>query len=125
MPAQDQKTGAVVARIAQVMHESVRAWQKANGQDAAPRWSRAPKWMKTSSCEAVSWRIANPNAPPSAQHEQWMAEKQAAGWKFGKVKSGVKKTHPMLVPYSDLPEVERRKDALVAATIDALTRPLP
>jgi len=106
------------------MHETMRAWQKANGQDTAPPWSRAPQWMKDASIDAVRWRLANPGAPSSAQHDQWMEQKREAGWKHGKVKSGVKKTHPMLVPYGQLPEVERRKDALVMATIDALSRKL-
>jgi hypothetical protein len=110
-----------VWKIARVMHESVRAWQKANGEPGAPPWSRAPQWMKDASREAVLWRIANPKAPASAQHDQWVAQKIEAGWKHGKVKSGVKKTHPMLVPYSQLPETERRKDALVAAVIRSLS----
>ena len=121
MPKLDE---SAVARIAQVMHETMRAWQKANGQDTAPPWSRAPQWMKDASIDAVRWRLANPGAPSSAQHDQWMEQKREAGWKHGKVKSGVKKTHPMLVPYGQLPEVERRKDALVMATIDALSRKL-
>jgi hypothetical protein len=111
-------------KIARVMHESVRAWQKANGQASSPSWSRAPKWMRDASREAVLWRLDNPAAPASAQHDQWAAEKKAAGWKFGKTKNGVKKTHPMLVPYSDLPEVERRKDAMVGALIDSLAKPI-
>jgi RyR domain len=113
-----------VAKIAEVMHEGMRAWQKANGQAPAPTWGRAPKWMKVSSIEAVHWRLKNPNASASAQHDRWAEQKKADGWKFGKTKSGVKKTHPMLVPYSALPEVERRKDALVNAVIDALTKPM-
>ncbi|HVY89422.1 MAG TPA: RyR domain-containing protein [Hyphomonadaceae bacterium] len=124
MPSTPQLSSAAIERIAQVMHEGVRAWQNANKQDAAPPWSRAPQWMKRASCEAVTWRLSHPNAPSSAQHEQWMSEKKAAGWKHGRTKSGVKKTHPLLVPYDQLPEIERRKDALVAATIDALARPL-
>ena len=112
---------ADVWKIAQVMHESVRAWQKANGETGAPPWSRAPEWMKDASREAVLWRIANPKAPSSAQHDQWMAQKLASGWKYGRVKNGVKKTHPMLVPYAQLPETERRKDALEAALIRALS----
>ena len=112
---------SAVAKIAHVMHEAVRAWQAANGEKPAPPWSRAAQWMKRSSIEAVKWRLANPNAPASAQHDQWLEEKRAAGWRWGKIKDGAKKTHPLMVPYSKLPEADRRKDALVAAVIDALT----
>ncbi|MFT3725247.1 MAG: RyR domain-containing protein [Hyphomonadaceae bacterium] len=113
-----------IAKIAEVMHETVRAWQKANGQSLAPPWSRAPKWMKEASIASVKWRMENPNAPVSAQHDQWMLLKTSEGWKHGKAKSGTKKTHPMLVPYSELPEIEKRKDALVNAVIDSLARPM-
>ena len=115
---------AETLRIARVVHEAVRAFQIANGQPGAPPWSRAPAWMKTATAEAIAFRLSNPGAGPSAQHDQWMVEKIAAGWKRGKEKDGVKKTHPLLVPYSALPLVERQKDALVAAVIDSLSRPL-
>lgn len=111
---------AAVARIAEVMHEAVRAWQKANGQKPSPSWARAPKWMKDSSVASVAWRASNPEAPASAQHDQWLQQKKADGWKFGKAKDAVKKTHPMMIPYAQLPEFEKRKDALVNAVIDAL-----
>lgn len=110
-------------RVARVMHEAVRAWQKANGQPASPPWSKAPTWMKTASREAVLWRLANPDAPASAQHGQWLSEKKAAGWRYGKVKDGLRKTHPLMVAYRDLPVVERRKDRLVAAVVGALAGP--
>lgn len=115
---------ADVDKIARVAHEAIRAWQAANGQDAAPPWSRAPAWQKQASREAVLWRIGNRKAPPSAQHDQWMAEKAAAGWKHGAVKDGVRKTHPLMIPYEDLPEVERLKDALMAGVILSLA-PVP
>ena len=115
---------ASIVKIAQVVHEAVRAWQKANGQAAAPSWSRAPKWMKEASREAVLWRMGNPRASSSAQHDQWLAQKRAEGWKYGRTKNGARKTHPLLVPYADLPEVERRKDAMVGALIDSLIRPM-
>jgi hypothetical protein len=124
MPMARGATNASVMKIAQVMHEAVRAWQKANGQAPAPPWSQAPKWMKEASREAVVWRMENPQAPSSTQHEQWLAEKRAAGWRYGKVKNGAKKTHPLMVSYADLPQVERRKDAMVGALIDSLIRPM-
>ena len=105
-----------------MMHEAVRAWQRENGQAEAPPWSRAPQWMKDSSHDAVIWRVKNPSAKPSAQHDQWLAQKKKDGWKFGKTKDAVKKTHPMMVPYKQLPEIERRKDALVGAVVDSLTK---
>jgi hypothetical protein len=115
-----KRDDAAVARIAEVMHEAMRAWQKANGQAPSPPWNRAPKWMKDSSTASVAWRIANPVAPSSAQHDQWLEQKKADGWKFGKMKDAKKKTHPMMVPYGQLPEFEKRKDALVNAVVDAL-----
>ncbi|OYX48348.1 MAG: hypothetical protein B7Y90_10430 [Alphaproteobacteria bacterium 32-64-14] len=107
-------------QIAQVMHEAIRAWQAANGQTPAPSWGRAPKWMKEATVASLLWRLENPDAPASAQHDQWMAVKKADGWTSGKTKNGKKKTHPMLVPYAQLPEFEKRKDALVNAIVDAL-----
>ena len=77
--------------------------------------------MKDASVVSIKWRIANPNAPASAQHDQWMAQKKVDGWKFGKAKDAKKKTHPMMIPYRDLPAFEQRKDALVNAVVDALT----
>jgi len=111
-------------KVARVMHEAVRAWQKANDQPSSPSWARAPKWMREASRDAVLWRLENPEAASSAQHDQWLEQKKAAGWKYGKTKNGTKKTHPMIVPYADLPEVERRKDAMVGALIDSLAKPM-
>ncbi len=113
-----------IEKIARVMHETVRAWQAANGQPPAPPWGRAPQWMKDASITSIRWRIENPDAPTSAQHEQWAAQKRSEGWKQGSRKSAVTKTHPLLVPYAQLPEIERRKDALVNAVVDSLVRPM-
>ncbi len=110
--------------IARVVHEAVRAWAKSRGDASIPAWSRAPRWMREATLEAIRFRLANPKAPASAQHEQWMAEKRANGWRRGKVKDVRKKTHPLLVPYARLPIFERRKDALVGAVIDSLTGPI-
>lgn len=114
-----------IMRIARVMHEAVRAFQAGLGQEPVPHWNQAPKWMKTASRDAVMFRLDHPEAPASAQHDQWMESKLKDGWKHGPVKDARKKTHPLLVPYDDLPYQERQKDALVGAVVEALTRPLP
>ena len=121
----EEITEEEIMRIARVMHEAVRAFQAGLGQDPAPHWSKAPKWMKSASRDAVVFRIQNPDAPASSQHDQWTESKLADGWKFGKKKDPDKKTHPLLIPYNELPLEERQKDALVSAVVVALTSPLP
>lgn len=111
-------------RIARVAHEAVRAWQVASGQKPAPTWSRAPAWMKEATLEAVLWKEGARAPSPAARHRQWLEEKKSAGWKVGERKDARKRTHPLMVPYSKLPEVERRKDALVSAVIRALSEPI-
>jgi hypothetical protein len=52
----------------------------------------------------------NPGATSEDNHKNWMDHKLALGWKYALVKSIEKKEHPDLVPYAELPEVERAKD---------------
>jgi hypothetical protein len=49
-----------------------------------------------------------------------MDEHLKMGWKYGKERDFVNKTHPNLVPYSDLPEAEQAKDALFLMLIAAI-----
>ncbi|NBC21170.1 MAG: hypothetical protein GVY06_09050 [Alphaproteobacteria bacterium] len=111
---------ARVMAISRTVHEAVRAWAAAHGQDGIPHWNRAPAWMKESTRESVEFTLAHPEAPDSSQHDQWMAQKQRDGWVWGQVKDPAKKTHPMLVSYEQLPDMEKRKDALFKAIVQAL-----
>lgn len=43
-------------------------------------------------------------------HDVWAAGRMSEGWKYGEVKDGEKKTSPLLVPYSTLPENEKDYD---------------
>jgi hypothetical protein len=115
---------AQIAQIAEVVHETMRAFRKANGESPLPAWGRAAAWMKKATEEGVRFRLENPDAPPSAQHDQWTAEKIAAGWKRGRIKDAVKKTHPLIIPYEKLPLSEKRKDALFAAVVRAMSERL-
>ncbi len=44
------------------------------------------------------------------EHQRWSAEKLISGWTFGAIKDSAAKTHPDLVPWSELPDPEREKD---------------
>jgi hypothetical protein len=110
------------AEIARVVHETLRAYRAALGEEPLPAWDDAPEWQRTATLAAVEFRLANPDAGPAAQHDAWAADKRAAGWTYGAVRDDAARTHPALVPYDQLPESERRKDALVAAVVHALAK---
>lgn len=48
------------------------------------------------------------------QHDQWMKEKLAAGWRYGSAVSLDKKTHPLLRQWIDLPDKYRVVDTTQA-----------
>jgi hypothetical protein len=54
------------------------------------------------------------------EHRRWMEEKLKGGWQYGPVKDPVKKTHPCLVPWEELPEDEREKDRQAVRAIPGL-----
>ena len=47
-------------------------------------------------------------------HEVWAAGRVADGWTYGEERDDVKKTHPCLVPYEQLPESEKEYDRRTA-----------
>jgi len=62
--------------------------------------------------DAVKFSLANPNNTPELNHENWMRMKISQGWKYGLIKDLNLKTHPDLVPYDELPLIEKRKDLM-------------
>jgi hypothetical protein len=83
-----------------------------------PSWEeRSPAWRE-SIATVIEKHLASETLPsPEQQHNLWMDEHLKMGWKYGKERDLVNKTHPNLVPYSDLPEHEKQKDALFLALV--------
>ena len=44
------------------------------------------------------------------EHDRWCAERWLAGWVHGKTRNKVERTHPDLVPWSELSEDSQEKD---------------
>jgi len=109
-----------IINIARCCHEANRAWCIANNDFSQQLWEHAEDWQRESAMNGVEFALANPDAPDSAQHDAWMADKKADGWTYGDVKNAEVKTHPCLVPFEKLPEHQRKKDALFRAIVKAL-----
>lgn len=107
-------------RIARVCHEANRSICLAVDDDSQKSWEESPEWQRESAIKGVAFRINNPDAPESAQHDSWQAEKIKEGWVYGEVKDAEAKTHPCLVPFEELPNFQQKKDKVFCAIVDLL-----
>lgn len=58
----------------------------------------------------IEFVLKHPYVTPRENHENWMKMKKTQGWVYGDTKDFENNTHPDLVPFDELPEIEKRKD---------------
>lgn len=109
-----------ITDIARVAHEINRAYCRAVGDDSQPSWIDAPMWQKQSAFDGVAFHLENPDAGPSASHENWLKQKIREGWEYGEVKDPERKKHPCMVAFDELPVEQKAKDHLFRAVVHAL-----
>lgn len=110
----------VIEQIAEVAHETNKAYCETIGDKSQPDWGHAKQWQRDSAINGVQFHVDNPDAGCAASHENWLKEKEADGWKYGEVKDPEKKEHPCYVPYENLPAEQQVKDALFVGIVRAL-----
>jgi hypothetical protein len=113
--------------VAHICHEANRLYcLLVMGDDSQPEFDFAPDWQIESAENGVHAIMEGRVDGPRASHESWMKEKVEAGWIYGPEKNpdAVPPTHHCLVPYDELPELQRRKDHLFTAIVKALTEPI-
>ncbi|GAB7050299.1 RyR domain-containing protein [Catenuloplanes indicus] len=109
-----------IGTVAAVCHAANRALQTAIG-DPRPSADIPEPWERAAT--EASIRAVLAGATPEELHDAWCALKVDDGWRYGPRRDPVTRTHPCLVPYDDLPEAERRKDALFHAIVRVLAGP--
>jgi hypothetical protein len=87
------------------------------GEPTPTDWNKLTDDDRQAYTNNVSAVIANPTIGPAAQHDKWLAEKQAEGWVYGENKDDEAKTHPLIVPFEELPVEVRIKDQLFHSTV--------
>lgn len=108
-----------IVEIARKAHEINKRWCELNGDVTQVPWAKAPEWQKASAVRGVTHVINNPHGTPEMSHNSWLTEKVADGWVYGKVKDVKLKTHPCIMPYHELPAMEKVKDQLFQAVVRA------
>jgi hypothetical protein len=110
-----------ITDIAEIVHEIQRVFCASIGE-TLPTWEEAGLNMRSTTMLGVHDLIHNPNATGGFSHEQWMKHKVAEGYVYGEVRDHVKKTHPSLIPFAELPHNEQTKDHLFVQTVRSLEK---
>lgn len=109
-----------VKQVSQICHEANRALCATHGDFSQKPWDAADGWQRDSAITGVNFTLDNPDAPESANHDSWMAEKVDDGWVYGEVKDPEAKTHPCIVPFDALPPEQQAKDYLFKSIVTGL-----
>jgi hypothetical protein len=120
--SQADKIESALETIACATHMANRAYCIALGDNSQPLWEDAPDWQQSSAKNGVRAILKNPDTTPEQSHEGWLKQKTEEGWKYGAVKDPEKKEHPCFLPYAELPEAQRVKDAIFGATVRSMAK---
>lgn len=114
-----------IEMIAMVAHNVNKAYCQSIGDLSQTEWELAPQWQRDSAINGVKYHIdSGLTALPEDSHVSWMKQKESEGWVFGEVKDPVAKTHPCMIPYSELPLNQRTKDYLFREVVHCLVKSL-
>lgn len=73
-----------------------------------------PNPIDTSDIELPEELLALTEKIAENVHENWSAGRIAEGWTYGEERDDKKKTTPCLIPYVELPEIEKEYDRVTA-----------
>lgn len=109
-----------IEEVAKLCHNVNRAYTQAIGDHSVDSWEGVSGEMRALVINGVEHRLVHPFQHPRDSHANWLAEKERLGWKYGPRKDEVKKEHPCMVPFDELPQEHRVKDYLFVTVIEAL-----
>jgi hypothetical protein len=107
--------------IAAVCHEANRAYCESIGDYSQLPWEDAPDWQRSSALAGVLFLLEDEARGAADAHESWTEAKLREGWQHGPRKDALRKEHPCMVPFHELPAEQRRKDYLFCGIVRALT----
>jgi hypothetical protein len=107
-------------QIARVCHAANTELQAlANDPSPSVPWDSEPEEIRQATIAGVEAALRGES--PEQLHAEWCRNKAAQGWRRGEHKNEEAKTHPSLVPFGELPESERIKDAVLGAIVKAMS----
>lgn len=107
----------VTERRAEFVYEGARLAAVAAGAPIIPApWAEREEPFREQFYEVID-RQCGPrrSADPEALHDDWVMAYATMGWTHGEVYDPTAKTHPDMVPYDQLGQLEQDKDSVFVA----------
>ncbi|KKK76588.1 hypothetical protein LCGC14_2862100 [marine sediment metagenome] len=104
-------------RRAEFVYNGARIAAIASGAPIVPvEWSEREEAFQSQFLDVIERQCGEQRSKsPEELHGSWMQAYYAMGWVYGEVYDRENKIHPDLVPYADLGQLERDKDAVFVA----------
>ena len=104
-------------RRAKFVYDGARLAAQASGAPIIPvPWDDREKPFKEQFLEVIERQCGdNRSRSPEELHGSWMQSYITMGWVYGEKYDREKKIHPDMVPYDDLGQLEKDKDAVFVA----------
>lgn len=112
-------TDKQVYEIARVCHYALKAYDENVGGDGYVAWDRMNSEMREVVMDGVRFCLGNDNVTGEMLHRNWMVKMIAEGWVFGVERDLKRKTHPHVIPWRQLSNVQRMKDILFAGIVES------
>jgi hypothetical protein len=106
---------------ARAAHEAIRTLQIENKEpNVASPWETVGQDIKDSCFIGIERVIENLEVTNEELHDSWIETKKSQGWRYGRERSEEDKLHPCMVPYRELPQFQRLKDAMFRNVVKAV-----
>ena len=106
-----------IERRARFVYEAARLAAEAACAPIVPdHWEEREQAFKDQFVEVIERQCGDHrSSSPEELHGSWMQSYVEMGWRYGEHYNREKKTHPDMVPYAKLGQLERDKDAVFVA----------
>lgn len=98
------------SQIASVAWEAMRLYAQLEGDGSLKPWGLLTGDEQEAERIAVAQLIANPGFTPEKFHETLVREAGSQGWTFGYVHNDELKQSPEMVPWDEIPALQRNKE---------------
>ena len=103
-----------IEELTKTLYEATRLEAEWSHRTIVPeRWEQRDEKFRKQMIELIGRYMEMEKLPtPEEAHNSWMESYFKMGWKYGEKRDPILKTHPDLVPYDNLPQDEKDKDAI-------------